>query len=368
MFHCLLLSAALGAPATESDLPGAIAAVRTVGPNGQGAAAAAAAWKQLAAADVGDLPALLAGMDGASPLARNWLRAAIDPILDRATANKKPVPAAELEVFLRDTKHDPTARRFAYELIVTTDPTAADRLLPGMLDDPCGELRRDAVARVLVEAGKLVKENKPAEAEAQFRIALAAARDFGQLNAIIRELGTLGKKVSLAEHVGFIRTWKVVGPFPNPDEKGIDAVYPPEKKLDFAAEFDGAAGKVRWKEFTPAKDTGVIDLNDAVGKHPDAVAYATAEFRSNEARDAEVRLGSFVGFKLWVNGELVLTRGDAYTGYTPDHYSAPIKLKAGVNTILVKFAQEPPPPQLPAPNHWRFMLRVCDANGAAIRG
>ena len=51
----------------------------------------------------------------------------------------------------------------------------------------------------------------------------------------------------------------------------------------------------------------------------------------------------------------------------PDHYSTPVKLKAGVNTILVKLAQEPPPPQLPPPNHWRFMLRVCDASGAAIR-
>jgi hypothetical protein len=236
-----------------------------------------------------------------------------------------------------------------------------------MLDDPSRDLRRDAVARLVVGANKLVKDKKPVEAETEFRRALAAARDFDQLNAIIKQLGELGKKVSLAEHVGFIRSWKVVGPFPNPDEKGIDTVYPPEKGIDFAAEFDGSTGKVRWKEFTPAKDTGAIDLNDAVGNHPDAVAYAAAEFRSKEARDAEVRLGSFVGFKLWVNGDLVLVRGDAYTGFKPDHYVAPVKLKAGVNTILVKFAQEPPPPQLPKPNHWRFMLRVCDASGAAIK-
>jgi hypothetical protein len=367
MMTWLLMASAIGAPASESELARAIAAVRGVGPNGQGAAAAATAWKRLAAADVGDLPALLAGMDGASPLARNWLRAAIDPVLDRAAADKKPLPAAELEALLRDTKHDPTARRFAYELIVKIDPAAADRLLPGMLDDPSRELRRDAVARVLVEAGQLVKDKKPAEAEASFRRALAAARDFDQLNAIIRDLGVLGRKVSLAEHVGFIRSWKVVGPFPNPDEKGIDVVYQPERGLDFAAEYDGANSKVRWTEYAATKDNGVIDLNDAVGNHPDAVAYATAEFQSKEARDAEVRLGSFVGFKLWMNGDLVLVRGDAYTGYKPDHYVAAVKLKPGVNTILVKFAQAPPPPQLPAPNHWRFMLRVCDASGAAIK-
>jgi hypothetical protein len=368
MIHCILLVATFAVTANDIDLARAIAAVRTVGPNAQGAGMAAAAWKRLAAATPADLPALLAGMDGASPLARNWIRAAIDPVLDRAAVDKKPLPAAELEAFLRDTKHDPTARRFAYELVLKADPTAADRLLPGMLDDPSRELRRDSVARILVEAGKLAKENKLAEAEAQFRRALAAARDFDQLNAIIRDLGALGQKVSLANHVGFLRSWKVIGPFPNPDEKGIDTAYPPEQRLDFAGEYEGANGKVRWKEFTPTKDTGVIDLNEAVGDNPTAVAYVATEFRSKDARDAEVRLGSFVGFKLWVNGELALVRGDAYTGYRPDHYVATVKLKPGVNTILVKFAQEPPPPQLPRPNHWRFMLRVCDAGGAAIRG
>ena len=124
---------------------------------------------------------------------------------------------------------------------------------------------------------------------------------------------------------------------------------------------------MKWKDFKPAKDTGVIDLNDAVGNYPSAVAYASAEFLSKDARDAEVRLGSFLGFKLWVNGELVLVRGDSYTGYAPDHYVAAVKLKPGANTILLKFAQEPPPPQLPPPNHWRFMLRICDASGAAIK-
>src|SRR5438105_15602937 len=107
MFVILFVTAAISASPGDSDLARAIAAVRGVGPNGQGAAAAGAAWKRIAAADVSDLPTLLAGMDGATPLARNWLRAAIDPVLDRAAADKKALPAADLEAFLRDTRHDP---------------------------------------------------------------------------------------------------------------------------------------------------------------------------------------------------------------------------------------------------------------------
>ena len=135
----LLVAVALGAPAA-AEIERAVAAVRGVGPNGQNTAAAAAAWKQLAAADVAALPALLAGMDGASPLARNWLRAAIDPVLERAAQDKTPLPAAALEAFLRDGRHDAQARRFAYELVVKADPAAADRLLPGFLDDPSPEV------------------------------------------------------------------------------------------------------------------------------------------------------------------------------------------------------------------------------------
>lgn len=367
MFHGLLVAAALGAPAGESDLAKAIETVRGAGPNGVNAAAAAAAWKRLAAADVSELPALLAGMDGASPLVRNWIRAAIDPVLDRAARDKKPVPLAALEAFLRDAKHDPTARRFAYEQVVAGDPAAAARLLPGLLNDPSPDLRRDAVARVMGRADELLKADKKDEAKAEYDRALAAAREFDQLNAIIKKLGDLGQKVVLAEHAGFLRSWRAVGPFANPDGKGIDTVYGPEPRPDFAAEYDGKDGKVRWKDFTSAKENGVIDVNDAVGNAPEAVAYLATEFKSKDARAAEIRLGCFTGFKLWVNGELALVRGDAYTGMRPDNYVAKVKLKPGVNTILVKIGQEPPPPQLPPPNHWRFMLRVCDATGAAIR-
>ena len=81
MSFCLVILAS--ATVAEADLAGpilkdSIETVRRAGPGGDGSDAAAKAWRQLAAAGLDDLPALLAGMDGASPLARNWLRSAID--------------------------------------------------------------------------------------------------------------------------------------------------------------------------------------------------------------------------------------------------------------------------------------------------
>src|SRR5262245_433945 len=139
----LVLALAAGAAASEG-LSGAVDAVRRAGPDGKGSAEAARAWQQLAQADVGDLPALLAGMDGANPVARNWLRSAVERVLERADAEKKPLPAKGLEAFLADRRHDRLARRLAYELICRADKTASQRLLPTFLDDPSPDLRRDS--------------------------------------------------------------------------------------------------------------------------------------------------------------------------------------------------------------------------------
>jgi hypothetical protein len=75
-FHGLLTAIAviLGlAAAARADEAAAVAAIRAVGREGAGNEAAAAAWKELARSDAARLPAILAAMDGASPLAANWL-------------------------------------------------------------------------------------------------------------------------------------------------------------------------------------------------------------------------------------------------------------------------------------------------------
>src|SRR5207302_461522 len=95
---------------------------------------------------------ILAGIRGATPGAANWLRTAVDAIAEQTMASGKPLPAARLESFVRDTHQDGAARRLAYEWLVRADAAASERLLPGMLNDPGSELRRAAVARVLEEA------------------------------------------------------------------------------------------------------------------------------------------------------------------------------------------------------------------------
>lgn len=350
--------------AESEDLQSAIHAIRQVGPEGKGSAAAAGAWQVQARTPIEQLPLLLAGMDGATPLARNWIRAAVDEIVDSAERGKKPLPTAALESFLADVRHDPQARRLALDLLVQQDKTANDRFLPKMVNDPSPERRRDAVGRVLDDAEKLFGAEKKAEARSLFQPAFVAARDKDQVDRAAKRLRDLGQPIDLAKHVGFILDWKLIGPFANVEQKGALTPYPPEKALDFTSEYDGKAGKVRWQDYVAKDDNGIVDLNIGLGQHLEAVGYAATEFTSPAARDVEVRIGCYTAFKLWVNGELALHRADAYTGMQFDHYRTRIRLREGKNTLLMKVCMDIPPPGVP--KLWRFQLRVCAADGAAI--
>lgn len=346
------------------DLKSAIAMVRGVGPDGKGSADAAKAWPILAKAEIGQLPQLFAAMDGANPLACNWIRSAMDEVLQRAKKEKQPLPKPELEAFVRATQHHPKARRLAYELLTEADPTAKERFLPDMIDDPSNELRRDAVARIIEQGEKLLADEKKTDALPYFQKSLASARDKDQIDKIVKRLRELGQTVDLPTHLGFIQDWRVIGPFPNDKDQGVNTPYPPEKAVDLNAEYDGKEGKVKWQPYVTQQEYGLVDLNAGVGKHINAVAYALAEFDSSEARTVDIRIGCYTVFKLWVNGELVLERGDAYTGMSFDNYVAQAKVKPGKNTLLMKVCQAEPPAQLP--KLWQFQLRVCDAGGKAI--
>ncbi len=248
----ICLAGAWAASAVAADVRPALDKLRAVGPGGEGQAEAAAAWAQLAAADAADLPAVLSGMDGANPLAANWIAAAVDAIAQRQLQQGGPLPAAALEKFLLDTHHAPHARRLAYEWLVRVDPQTPDRLLPGMLRDPSSGLRRDAVARPIERADELAKAGKRAEAVALYRETLAAARDLDQVRAVADRLRDLGEAVDLAKQLGYIVRWKVIGPFDNAGGRGFDAVYGPEREIRFDAAYPGKTGTVRWVDAVAA--------------------------------------------------------------------------------------------------------------------
>src|SRR4029077_9387613 len=111
--------------------------------------------------------------------------------------------------------------------------------IPGMLDDPAAEFRRDAVQRLLDEAAALQARQTSGEAHRIYVKALNSARDKDQAEAIVQALEKLGHQVNLAEHFGFIMDWKLIGPFDNTARKGFEVSYPPELEINLETAYVG---------------------------------------------------------------------------------------------------------------------------------
>lgn len=350
--------------AQSGDLGASLQALRAVGPQAAGHREAAQAWRELARADATQLPAVLAGMDGAGPLAINWIAAAVDAIAERQLRRGGRLPETELEKFLLDRRHAPRARRLAYEWLVRGDPKAPERLLPGMLDDPSPELRREAVASRIEQAEAFLKAGQQPQALAVYQEALVAARDLDQVRLVAERLRKLGQAVDLPRRLGYVVRWRLIGPFDNTGGKGFSAVYPPEREIRFDAVYPGKSGPVRWIEFVATDDLGTVDFNKALGEQKGVVGYATTEFLAQKRQSVQLRATSVNALKLWVNGKLLAEHEVYHSGSQPDQYVATTLLEPGRNVILVKVCQN----ELAADwaRQWDFQLRVCDADGAPI--
>jgi hypothetical protein len=359
----VVVAALFAAHTTRGDaLTDAIVVLKSAQPGEAGQQAAQAAWAIAAHADAGRLPELLTALDDAGPLAANWIRAAIDAIGERTAKQPDAAVRAALEKFTLETTHAPRARRLAFDWLSRLDPTAADRLMPGFADDPSVELRRDAVARIIDQAAANTDQEA---AKKLYREAFDHARDVDQIRELTEKLKKLGVEVDLPRHYGFITKWRLIGPFDNVGGKGFNTIYPPETEIKLDAKYPGKDGKeVAWIEHETAEPYGKVDLNKALGKNKGAAAYAYAEFISDAERPVDVRVGSIVAVKYWLNGQLLDSREAYHSGTEIDQYTAGANLQKGVNRILVKVCENEQTESWA--QDWEFQLRICDAVGTAV--
>lgn len=351
--------------AEKLDVQSLVTQINAVGPQGKGHRDATAAWRKLAQAEVEQIPEILAGVEAKNVLATNWIRAAVESIVDRSKRAGTAFPRAALEKFISETGHAPRARRLAYELILDSDPLAEERLAAGLLDDPSIELRRDAINVAWRAATKMEEGGDTAGALSAYRNVLRNARDVDQVKQAAEKLRALKDSVDLPSHFGFIMDWQLVGPFDNRNKSGFDKAYPPEGGVDLKATYDGQDEKVvGWISHRTADDFGIVDLNKALDKHKGAVVYAYHEFEAERPQTVDLRIGSTNANKIWLNGALLTSNHVYHAGRDVDQYVAQGKLKAGKNQILVKIAQNEQTE--PWAQDWQFQLRVCDAIGTAV--
>ncbi len=156
-------------------------------------------------------------------------------------------------------------------------------------------------------------------------------------------------------NVGFVRSWKVIGPFKM--GAGLDEVYPPERELEFNKSYTGKGGIINWKtENIPS--SGYLDLGAIISKrNPDintrvqGIAYAYTEIISPDDRKVKLTFGSNDGAKVWVNNEVVYKLHVGRHAFA-DEETLMVNLKKGKNGILVKVEN--------LGDSWGLYLRVID--------
>ena len=362
LISCLTLSS-IAVQAASLSAP--LEDIRAVNREGSGNEKATRAWQQLTQGDPATLPEVLAGMNGANPLAENWLRAAVGVIADQAILSKK-LPIESVQAFLADTKNSPAPRVVAFDLIQRVQPELAEKITPSLLEDPSSELRRHPVAKLLQAGDEELAQGRKDEATNAYLKAMNSARDEDQIKDLAKKLKDLGKPVDLPKHFGFLMNWKLIAPFTNVEHKGFDTEFPPEKEIKLDASYPGKNAEAKWIDFTSKDDYGQIDFNKPFTMLKEVTGYAYTEFDSVEARDAQIRLGCKDGWKVWLNGELLFARDEYHRGAKLDQYKLPVKLKKGKNSILVKCCQNEQTESWTV--EWQFQLRVCDDTGTAILG
>jgi carboxyl-terminal processing protease len=183
--------------------------------------------------------------------------------------------------------------------------------------------------------------------------ALAAHLRFVDL---YREQGDERKAAEHYQAIGFVdgSAWRLVGPFDNAEGTALDTPYVPEQGVDFAQEYEGKTGTVRWLAYAGQQRNGFIDFGSTLRPNQWTVGYAATRVDAPEARDVQLRIGSDDEVKIWLNGNVVLD-SNVPRFAAPDQDIVPVHLQAGRNEVLVKVCNRT--------GAWGFYLRVTDAQG-----
>ncbi len=354
----------------------------------------------------------LAQLPGRKPaMARLGLlydRAADPDLMARALVTLAPtgvVPANDLLGFL---DHPSPAVRIAAISSATAlqpPPPEARQAVALKLDDPASEVRKAAIAACAAMKAReaiprliALADQDATRTEATLALAILPdpralpiylkalsdrnpdLRNAGETALLaIRDLvaGTLEVQArsgvlspTAAEAVERILTrftpildWKVIGPFPRTTAQ----IYLNEPSIDFSRPQTGLEGRtISWTPRKAQTETGRVLLDDFKAGHgdkggfgydtngsPDIAAFAFAEIRSDQDRQALLLIGSSGSLIVQLNQKPVFNGSNSIgRAYRPDSDRVRVTLKKGTNHLLLRTRQ--------GIGSWSFSVQVSD--------
>lgn len=183
--------------------------------------------------------------------------------------------------------------------------------------------------------------------------ALAKVQEVSKDEDVKKQVGEINEL--LKPYEDFITAWQVAGPY---SEQGKswqqlhDTVFAPET---------GKAKGAKWqmlKGVDPAKNW-CMSLSKGLGDNKNCVAYARTNIWVPKAGKATFYAGSDDGLKIWLNGEVVLSK-NLTRSVQPGEDTPSVTLKEGWNSVLLKVTQ--------GDNDWGFSFRVRNPDVSVIQG
>lgn len=190
------------------------------------------------------------------------------------------------------------------------------------------ELRRTQAALEARDA-ELRQARTDARAAEQRSIELLA--DLQEAQDELDRMAIESELTHTAREQTFVRTWQVLGPFPNADPPPDS--MPIGSKVSLAQEYAGLSGPLRWKAFE--SDNDKLDFGAACGSRDRALALVACWVHSASDRPVKLSIGSDDGVRVWVNQQPV-HENKTQRSASPGQDAARAELKSGWNEILVQ--------------------------------
>jgi glucose/arabinose dehydrogenase len=133
--------------------------------------------------------------------------------------------------------------------------------------------------------------------------------------------------------------WHWIGPFDNSDGVGFDAVYPPEKEIDFAAKLFGKGNlPVGWKPLKCEAGKPINMLPLVRPDRNDVVVYLALKFEAKDAVRLPVSLGADDTLSVFFNGKRLLHEKHE-RAVAADQFRIDLDVRVGKNELLLKVGQ-----------------------------
>lgn len=176
-------------------------------------------------------------------------------------------------------------------------------------------------------------------------------------------MGELEASRAEVEELGYVRHWRVIGPFDNEGKTGFDREYPPEAArmgpVDMDARYEGRERPVAWRMYPEVTRYGYVSFDAVYRPNANVCGYAETFVESERAQPLSLWVGAGGAVRVWWNGEVV-HEDEAYRVPHPDRAVAMVGAHRGLNRVLVKACA--------TDRTWGFYLRVGDAQGGAPSG